>query len=263
VPSDAEVIAREKSIWEALKNRNYDQFARQLAPEQIEVTEEGVVDRAGTLESVKSVDFMEVNFSDWRVVNLDPDLVVTTYKVSVKAKQKEKELPLTDFRDSSAWVNRDGKWQAIFHQSTRILNMPPPPPPTSSPAKSASPAVTSSPASTTSDVIANEKMVWDLFRAKNYDAFAALVDAKALEVNPYGVYDKEGVIKGVQSFDASNAQLSEFRALNIDKDAALVTYVVKISGPKPEVERHSTIWLNRDGKWMAAFHHGTAVLQTK
>jgi hypothetical protein len=259
MPSDAEVISREKSVWESLKTKDYGRFSSQLAENQIEVTEDGVVDKAGTLESVKSFDLTEVNFSDWRVVTLDPDLVVTTYKVSVKAKEKDKELPLTDFWESTAWVNRDGKWQAIYHQGTRIMNVPAPPPAAAaSPATAATPPATPAPM-TTSDPIANEKIIWDLLRAKNYDGFGALLDPKVLEVNSSGVYDKDGIINGVKTFDASKAQLSEFRPLAIDNDAALVTYLVKILGPKPEVERHSTIWLNRDGKWLAAFHHGTAV----
>jgi hypothetical protein len=263
MPSDAEVISREKSVWESLKSKDYDTFASQLAEDQLEVSEGGVADKGASVQSVKNVEFSEVNFSDWRVLTIDPDLVVTTYKVSVKAKEKDKELPLTDFRESSAWVNRDGKWKAIFHQGTRILNMPPPPAPAASPAKAASPAATTSAATATSDPVANEKIIWDLLRAKNYDGFAALLDPKAIEVNPYGVYDKEGILKSVQTFDASKAQLSEFRTVEIDRDAALVTYLVKVIGPKPEEERHSTIWANSDGKWMAVFHHGTAVMAKK
>jgi hypothetical protein len=261
MPSEAEVISREKSVWESLKSKDYDTFASQLAEDQLEVSEGGVADKGVSVQRVKEVEFSEVNFSDWRVLTVDPDLVVTTYKVSVKAKEKDKELPLTDFRESSAWVNRDGKWKAIFHQGTRILNVPPPPP-AASPAKAASPAATTSPV-TTSDPVANERLIWDLLRAKNYDGFAAVIDPKAVEVNPFGVYDKEGILKGVQTFDASKAQLSEFRTVEIDKDAALITYLVKITGPKPEDERHSTIWVNRDGKWMAVFHHGTAVMAKK
>lgn len=261
--SDSEVIARERSVWEALKNKEYGTFGNFLAQDQLEVSEDGVTDKNGSMEGVKAVEFTELNFSEWRVLRIDPDLVVTTYRVAVKGKHEGKDFPPLDVRASSAWVHREGKWQAIFHQSSSVETMPPPTP-NSSTAKAASPAPTSATTATTgSDPVANEKLIWDLFRAKNYDAFAALIDDKALEVNPSGVFEKEGIIKGVQTFDATKAELSEFKTLNIDKDAAMVIYTVRITGPKPELERHSTLWVNRDGKWLAAFHHGTMVKQPK
>ncbi len=106
--------------------------------------------------------------------------------------------------------------------------------------------------------MANEKAVWETLKTKNYDGFAALLAADAIEVEPNGVFDKAGSVKGVSQFDLSKAQLSEFKSVPFDMDAALVTYLVKLPGPAP-AERHSTIWAKRDGKWLAVFHHGTPV----
>ncbi len=49
--------------------------------------------------------------------------------------------------------------------------------------------------------------------------------------------------------------------MKLDSDASLVTYVLKISGATPDQERHSTIWIDRGGKWLALFHHGTPVMK--
>ena len=57
------------------------------------------------------------------------------------------------------------------------------------------------------DPIANEKTVWDLFKSKNYDAFAAMLAPDFLEVEPDGYFDKAGTVKGVSMFDASKAVL--------------------------------------------------------
>jgi hypothetical protein len=133
---------------------------------------------------------------------------------------------------------------------------PSPPPALVSPTAGASPAA--QPSTTTgSDPIANERVIWGFLSSRNYDGFAALLDERALEVNSEGTFDKSGIVKGVQTFDASKAELSDFRALTIDPDAALVTYVVTVAGPQPEKERHTTIWTNRGGKWLAIFHQGT------
>ena len=60
---------------------------------------------------------------------------------------------------------------------------------------------------TGSDPSANDRIVWDLFKAKNYDGFASLLAPDLIEVEPDGVYDKAGTVKGVSMFDASKAVL--------------------------------------------------------
>lgn len=135
------------------------------------------------------------------------------------------------------------------------MNMPPP----SAATKKAAPSPATAPvqATTTSDPIANEKMIWGFLQAGQYDAFASLIAADAIEVEPNGVWDKAGIIKSVSGVDFSTSTISDFKTLNIDSDAALVTYLVTVPGAKPPQDRHTTIWAMRDGKWLAVFHHGT------
>jgi hypothetical protein len=71
-----------------------------------------------------------------------------------------------------------------------------------------------------------------------------------------GVYDKAGSVKGVQGFDASKAELSDWKTVKLTDDASLVTYVAKIPGLPTEY--HSSIWVKRNGKWLGMFHQGTA-----
>jgi hypothetical protein len=138
-------------------------------------------------------------------------------------------------------------------------------PPSKAAKAAASPTPTSAAAPATgSDPAANEKIVWDLFKAKNYDAFAALLVPDFIEIAPDGVYDKAGTVKGVSMFDASKAVMSDFKSVNLDDDASLVTYTVKDAGMPgaPLGVRHSTIWVRRNGNWMGLFHHGgTAVVK--
>ena len=183
------------------------------------------------------------------------------YQVTIKGTYKNVAFPPGPYRASSAWVNRDGKWLAIFYQETLAKTAPPPPPPAASPAakSTASPATKAATGTTGPDPVANEKMVWDALKSKNYDAFGAMLAADAVEVEPDGVYDKAGSVKGVSMFDASKTQLSDWKTVKFDNDASLVTYLVTMPGAKPDKERHSTIWVNRGGKWLALFHQGTPV----
>lgn len=257
--TESAAIAQERAVWETIKNKDFDAFGRYLASDQVEVGPEGVFDRAGTIASVKEFEPNEITFSDWKFLPIDRDLTVLTYTVGVKGTYKGKEIPPVPIRASSAWVNRDGKWLAIYHQSSPVRTTTPSPSPaaTRSPATTAAtPASSPKPVTTGDDPIANEKAIWEALRAKNYDGFAGALATDSLEVEPDGVFDKAGSVKLVREFDFSKVELSDFRAVPIDSDAALVIYRVKIPGPGP-AEYHSTIWARRDGKWQAVFHQGT------
>src|SRR5947208_14935274 len=114
--------------------------------------------------------------------------------------------------------------------------MPPPPSPTASqPAKSAAtPGMKMADAGP--DPIANEKLVWDALKSKNYDAFAAYLAPNAMEIEADGVYDKSGSVKNVSMFDASKAVFSDWKTVKCDNDDLLVTYSVYISGQIPVQE---------------------------
>lgn len=256
--TESDAIAKEKAIWETIKQKDYAAFADMLADDQLEVTTDGVHDKAASIAGVKQFEPSEVNFSDWKFLPIDKDGFVVAYTCASKGKFQGKAFPLTTMRCSSAWVRRNNKWLAVYHQECPLKKAPPPPPPaSSSPAKPvASPAATPMTAAAGPDPIANEKTVWDLFKTKNYDAFAELLAPDFLEVAPDGYYDKAGTVKGVSMFDASKAELSELKAVKLDGTSSLVTYLVKGPGVPPNGERHSTIWVNRDGKWLGLFHHG-------
>jgi hypothetical protein len=83
-----------------------------------------------------------------------------------------------------------------------------------------------------------------------------------IEVEPDGVYDKAGSVNGVRRLDFTGVTLSDFREVKIDADATLVTYLVR--GPRgvfgPNGARHSTIHVNRAGRWLGVFHQGTPIM---
>ena len=258
--TESAAIAQEREVWDMIKNKNYDAFAAKLATEQVEVGGEGIFDRTGTIASVKDFEPSELTFSDWKFLSIDKDAYVVSYSVAVKGKYRGQEMKPETVRASSAWVNRNGKWMAMYHQSTPVMTAPASPSPSPSRSPSASPATSpvasASPLTLTDDPIANERAIWDALKAKNYDAFESALASDAMDVETGGVYDKAGIMRGVRSLDLSKAEISELRAVPFDADAKLVIYKVKVPGPEP-VEYHSTIWANRDGKWAAVFHQAT------
>lgn len=262
-PSEADMIAKEKAAWETLKKKDYDAFGNILASDYIEVTDEGVFDKPGIIANVKDFNVTDVTFSDWKMLPIDNDAVILTYSLNITGAFKGEAVPPGPYRAAAAWVNRDGKWLGFYYQQTPVKPPPPPPPASPGRSKTEKPAPAAKPGETGSDPISNEKIVWDLFKSKNYEAFAALLDSAFVELETTAAYDKAGAVKGVSEFDASQFELSEWKSAKLDNDAALVTYLVKPTDPKMDQERHTSIWANRGGKWLALLHVGTPVAKPK
>ncbi len=257
--ADDAAIAREKEIWGKIKDKNPDGFGAMLADDFVYVTEDGVFDKAGTVDGIKEMAPTDISFSDWKVVAVDKDAVVVAYTVNMKGTSGGQPMPETPIRASSVWVNRGGKWMGVFHQDTTAKAAAEQTANTAKPSGSAPPsAADPSSAPEAPDPISKEKKVWEELKRKDYDAFASDLADEAIEVEPDGVYDKAGSVNGVKMFDASKFTLGNFKEVKVDADASVVTYTVK-SGT--EEERHSTVWSKRGQRWYAVLHHGTPVKQ--
>ena len=261
-PTQADLEAKERAVYDAIKAKNWDAFGAMLTDDFVIVSDGGVETKAGMLEGMtKKYVLTDYTITDVRLVKVDADLAVLTYTTTGKGTYDGKPLPDKPARASSAWVNRGGKWLAAYHQETQVAETPAP---AATPAAGASPAATpaaspsSSPAASPASPTDAEKAVWEAIKAKNSDVFASYLLPDAVEVEPEGVYDRAASVKGVMMFDASKHTLSDFREIKLDADSALVTY--KTTGPergKTVTMYHSTVWSNRGGQWKAAFHQGT------
>jgi hypothetical protein len=238
-----------------LKKKDYDLFEKMLTPDYIEVAADGVYDKAGIVAFLKDLDVTEATFSDWRLLQINKNAAILMYNLTLKGKFKGEDVPAGPYRVGSVWVNRGGKWLSTFYQETLVQPGPPPAGPAA--ATSASPAAKTADVTIPADPIEREKAVWEALKRKDYDSFATFIDSAQVEVEPHGVFDKEGTLKLVRMFDASKGELSDFKTVKFNDDATLVTYLVTISGAKPQKERATTIWVNRGGKWSALYHQGT------
>jgi hypothetical protein len=265
--TDTDITNQEKKIWDALKSKNYDAFASMLADDSIEVEDDGVYDKARSVETVKKLTVTDFNGANWKVFRLGDDAALLTYTASVKGTFDSKPIPEGDARASSAWVNRNGKWLAAFHQETRVKpSSATTPTPTASAAPSPSATIRpvsspSAPPAATADAEANEKMVWDLIKKKDIDNFASLLADDVIDVAADGVDNKAQILDSIRkSQNLANASTSDYKSIKLGSNASLVTYRLKSGPPNKPVESYaSTIWANRNGKWVAVFHQGTPV----
>ena len=267
--TDADVIAGDRAAWDAIKRKEWTAFSDMLAPEFIDVTPDGVYDKEATVAAVKKLELTDATLSDFKVVKINDDAAISIYTATSKGTMDGKPIPADGKAyHSTVKVWRGGKWLAVLHQETPSIPIPPPAPsaaasasPAASATASASPAA--SPVATTSDVVANEKLIWDALKRKDWNAFANFLAEDQVEVwGETGISTKAQSVKGVQSVDFSDFQLSDFKTVPIDDDAKIVVYTVKGTGPdkKPFTERASSVWAVRGGKWLALFHQGTPAM---
>ncbi|HKO97223.1 MAG TPA: nuclear transport factor 2 family protein [Pyrinomonadaceae bacterium] len=260
--TEADAIAKEKAVWDALKAKNWDTFGSMLATDYLEISSDGVFDKPGIIARLKELEFTDATFADWKLLPLGKDEGLLMYNLTLKGKYKGQDFPPGPYRVGSVWANRAGKWQAVFYQET--LGAPAEPHPAGhAPTPAASPSA-ASPAKASdipnvADPIAREKAVYDSLKRKDYDAFAAMLDEAQIEAWPDGFHDKAASLAGVRMFDATKAELSEFKTVKVGPESELVTYLVTMSGEKPEKVRASTIWIKRGEKWLAIYHQGTEV----
>ena len=269
--SDADIIAQERQVFDALKAKNWDAFAAKLADDQLYVSGEGVFDKAQSVEAVKKLDLTDFTISDTKVLKIDKDAAVLTYTSVSKGTYDGKPLPEKTSLDTTVWVSRGGKWLAAFHQETPAIQPPPPSGAAASNSNSATPTPAShaspSPASASplpppANAIEADKQVWASHTSGNHDLFAAFLLSDFLEVEPDGIFTKAETTERVKHVDFSGVAVSDFKEVKLDADASVVTAVVKAPGNKdwpPPGMRHSTVWVNRGGRWQVLFHQGSII----
>src|SRR5262245_19720275 len=260
--SESDIIAKEKAAWDTIKKKDWDGFGKTLASDYLEVLDDGVHDKAASVADIKDLDLADVTFADWKMLPINKNVVLITYNATVKGTFKGQAIPPGPYREASAYVNRNGDWVTIFYQET-LARTPPPSSPTPTPgqAKKQAASPMASPAPAGPDPVANEKLVWDMFRSGNYDGFASYLNKDFMEVEADAVFDKPAAVKAITGFDVSKLELSDWKSVKFDDYAVFVTYA--ITGPvlPSGKEYHSTIWANRDGKWQALFHQGTPAMK--
>ncbi len=65
--SEADLIAKEKAGWDAIKKKDWDGLGKLLASDFIDVENDGVYDKAGSIASLKDYNLTDITYSDWRM----------------------------------------------------------------------------------------------------------------------------------------------------------------------------------------------------
>ena len=112
------IIATEKKLWEAWKNKNIKQFKATLASDSVMIGDTGVANKTEALKALEApCEVKSYELSDIKVTFLNSSAALITYKAVTDATCGGVPVPPNVWA-SSAYVMRGGKWLAASHQET-------------------------------------------------------------------------------------------------------------------------------------------------
>jgi hypothetical protein len=139
-------------------------------------------------------------------------------------------------------------------------------PPQATPAKkSASKSAKSMSSSAADDVEAKERQVLAALQKGDLQAFGSLLADDAMEVSEHGVSSKAQILEMLKGATLSDFTMTDVKVTTIDKDASLITYRTtgkySANGQSGTFDNWaSTVWVKRNGKWMAFLHQETTAM---
>lgn len=112
------LIATEKKLWEAWKNKDPKPFKNTLAADSVMIGESGVAGKADSITAITSpaCDVKSYTLSDFKVSWASSSVAVLSYKGTPDGTCAGVAIPAA--WASSIYVNRGGKWYAFSHQES-------------------------------------------------------------------------------------------------------------------------------------------------
>jgi hypothetical protein len=117
-PDKSTLMAKEQAAWQAFKDKNADGFKKVVHAEFRGVYTEGISDMQKELDDMKKWDMKSFTISDYNIVSVGENTIMSTYKVVVEGTYDGKDSSGT-FNAGSVWKKKKGEWQAIFHTNVK------------------------------------------------------------------------------------------------------------------------------------------------
>ena len=118
-PDKSAMETKEKSAWQAFKEKNADAF-KKVVDKDIRCV---YANRLSTnlqneLADMQKWDMRSFEFSDFDMFSDEKDVIVTTYKVKLEGTVNGKDMSGT-YNAGSVWKLENGQWLAVFHTNVR------------------------------------------------------------------------------------------------------------------------------------------------
>ncbi len=112
---EAQIIALEKASWEEWKNKNGGWFQTNLAEDALNVSGEGVSNKAQIVKfTAGECEIKSYSLDNFQFVALDKNAAMITYTAKQDGVCSGKTIPAS-VRSTAVYVKRGGKWlQALY-----------------------------------------------------------------------------------------------------------------------------------------------------
>ena len=118
-PDKAAMEAKEKSAWQAFKDKNTDAFKKVVDKDIRCVYADSIsTSLQNELAAMPKWDMKSFEISDFSMFSDEKDVIVATYKVKLDGTVDGKDMSGT-YNAGSVWKLENGQWLAIFHTNTR------------------------------------------------------------------------------------------------------------------------------------------------
>jgi len=112
------LVAMEKKLWEAWKNKDPKPFRATVTNDSVGNGEMGPQNKTALVKAISEnpCEVKSYTLSDWKMTMVDSDAALLTYKGTVDGTCAGQAIPTV--WSSSLYVRRGGKWMAFFHQES-------------------------------------------------------------------------------------------------------------------------------------------------
>lgn len=267
VPPDSFFLAKEKEVWEALKNKDKASADRLLADDFVGIIGDGgVFTRAEWLKQIDGQYIIDAYaIEDPKLLRPSPTTALLLYRSTCKGTGVWADSCSHTMYISDLWVQHDGEWEAFFSQDTPAV-----PPPTSmtgtgSPAETEKAdrggATEQNDKTLVAKIVGFEKSLWEDAAFPGPSARESLL-AKDLEIIKHG--HRFTIAEEAKQFGdvhPASFTMEDVHAKVLSPDVILLTYRAKASwkGPyrgketaslPPQILWVTSVWTRREQRWV-------------
>ena len=122
VPSNDEMMTKEKAAWQAFKDKDAAGFKKVVDSDMIGVYVDGIADMAKEMSDMRKWDMKSFTISDYKTHSDEKDVVIATYTVTLEGTFDGQDASGT-YNAGFVWKLENGKWLAIFHTNVKQAGM--------------------------------------------------------------------------------------------------------------------------------------------
>lgn len=119
--AENEILAIEDEMWRANRAGDGGFYARELREDAMVVSKWGVLGREAIIAGITANHnpYLKTDLSDRKVVFVNEDAALVTYRADVVALVDGAEVPVSSYA-TSVYAREDGRWRSVFHQQTAL-----------------------------------------------------------------------------------------------------------------------------------------------